>query len=336
APDLAELPAGHAATELVQRFDRGRRDAAALERVLADLAERQSELEEQGALLARAQDESQALMAVARATDSSELPSIELKARKARELHAELEGLESTLSEAAGMRGLPALLEQAAATDRARIAARLQELDTLIEQLEEQHADSIRAHQRVQAGLELFSDTSAAEAADEERALASALVTRAERWSKLKLAEVLLAREIERYRQENQGPVLRRAAELFVRLTQEQYRGLRVGREERTLVAVRANDFEVTVDGLNEAARYHLYLALRLASLERYLEHAEPLPLVLDDILIHFDEEGARAALGVLGELASRVQVLLFTHHRHNLELAPTAVARERLFVHEL
>jgi hypothetical protein len=31
-----------------------------------------------------------------------------------------------------------------------------------------------------------------------------------------------------------------------------------------------------------------------------------------------------------------RQQVLLFTHHRHNLELAEGSGARERLFVHEL
>ncbi|HET9931101.1 MAG TPA: hypothetical protein VFQ35_10455, partial [Polyangiaceae bacterium] len=244
--------------------------------------------------------------------------------------------LEGTLREAAGARGLPALLAEAAATEPARLAARLDELDGLIEQLEERHSDCISAQQRLQAGLELFSDTSAAEAAEEERALASALVSRSERWAKLKLAEVLLSREVERYREQNQGPVLRRAAELFTRLTQDDYRGLRVGREERVLVAVRANDLEVGVEGLNEAARYHLYLALRLASLERYLEHAEPLPLVLDDVLIHFDEDGARAALDVLGELAQRFQILLFTHHRHNVALAESATPRERLFIHEL
>lgn len=336
APELTELPAERAASELVARFERARRDAEALQRVLSELAERQVELEEQAAELTRAEQALQTLMTTAMAADATELPAIENKTRRARELRAELDGLEATLGEAAGAHGLSSLLEQAAATDRARIAARLQELDQAIEQLEEQHNDSIRAQQSLLAGLERFADTNAAEAADEERSLASALVVRAERWSKLKLAEVLLAREIERYRQEHQGPVLRRAAELFVRLTQRQYRGLRIGVEERTLVAVRGNDAEVTVEGLNEAARYHLYLALRLASLERYLEHAEPLPLVLDDILIHFDEEGARAALAVLGEIAQGVQVLLFTHHRHNLELAEAAVTRERLFVHEL
>ena len=38
-------------------------------------------------------------------------------------------------------------------------------------------------------------------------------------------------------------------------------------------------------------------MALRLASLERYLDASEPLPLGLDDVLIQFDDERARAAL---------------------------------------
>jgi uncharacterized protein YhaN len=188
----------------------------------------------------------------------------------------------------------------------------------------------------LQAGLSRMGEASAAQAAEEEQEFMAALVAKSERWARFKLAEVLLAREIERYREQHQGPVLRRAGELFARLTQEEYRGLRVGREERAIVAVRRNELEVSVDGLNEAARYHLYLALRLASLERYLEHGEPLPLVLDDVLIHFDEEGARAALEVFGDLSRKMQVLLFTHHRHNVALAERAVARDRLFIHEL
>lgn len=336
APDLSASSPARAATEIVARFDRGRRDAAELVRLQGELRERQAELEEQQALLGQAESLAQALLAEAKATDPRELSLVETRARTARELRAELGGLEATLSATAGARGLEGLILEASGTDPARLSARLEELDSSIEQLEDRYSDSIRSHQSIQAGLERFSDTSAVDAAEEERALGSALIERSERWAKLKLAEALLAREIERYREQNQGPVLRRAAELFVRLTQEEYRGLRVGREERTLVAVRSSELEVAVEGLNEAARYHLYLALRLASLERYLEHAEPLPMVLDDVLIHFDEEGARAALGVLAELSGRTQILLFTHHRHNLELAQRAAPEGRLFVHEL
>lgn len=40
---------------------------------------------------------------------------------------------------------------------------------------------------------------------------------------------------------------------------------------------------------------------MRLASLEQHLDAQEPIPLVLDDILIHFDDDRVQASLGVLG-----------------------------------
>jgi hypothetical protein len=60
------------------------------------------------------------------------------------------------------------------------------------------------------------------------------------------------------------------------------------------------------------------------------------MPLVLDDVLIHFDEERVRSALAVLAELAERTQILYFTHHARHVELARSAVAPGRLFEHEL
>jgi uncharacterized protein YhaN len=109
-----------------------------------------------------------------------------------------------------------------------------------------------------------------------------------------------------------------------------------VGVEERQIVALRDDGKEVSVDGLSEGTRYQLYLALRIASLERYLERNPPLPLVLDDILIHFDDDRAAAAFAVLGELAERMQILFFTHHARDLTLAAGAIAEQRLFRHGL
>ena len=50
------------------------------------------------------------------------------------------------------------------------------------------------------------------------------------------------------------------------------------------------------------------------------------MPLVLDDVLIHFDDGRARAALRVLGEFAATTQVLFFTHHERLVELAREAL----------
>ena len=78
---------------------------------------------------------------------------------------------------------------------------------------------------------------------------------------------------------------------------------------------------QVTVDGMSDGTADQLYLSLRLASLEQYLEHNEPLPFVVDDILLRFDDERSLATLTVLSELSRKTQVIFFTHHRHLVEL---------------
>jgi len=336
APDLAALPVDRAADALHQRFERARRDRAELEALLPDIAEREREQSQHAAQCEAAERELAELREAVGARDLAELIAIESQAQRAGELRRELRVLDRTLAETAGPRGFETLIREAEAADSAELAARLDELERRIPELDDKLTDLTGSVAGKEAGLRRFDADSAAQAAEEEQALGAELRRDVDRWAQARLAAVLLRREIERYREEHQGPVLRRASDLYTRLTRGAYRGLRVGREERSIVAVRANELEVGVEGLNDAARCHLYLALRLASLEGYLQKSEPLPLVLDDVLIDFDEEGSLAALDVLGELAGHVQILLFTHHRHNLELARSAVAGERLFIHEL
>jgi len=73
---------------------------------------------------------------------------------------------------------------------------------------------------------------------------------------------------------------------------------------------------------LSDGTRDQLYLALRIASIERHLDVGEPMPFILDDILVHFDDERAKLALELLGELGERTQVLFFTHHARLRDLA--------------
>ena len=87
---------------------------------------------------------------------------------------------------------------------------------------------------------------------------------------------------------------------------------------------------------MSEGTCDQLYLALKLASVEHHLDHNAPIPFVVDDILVNFDDRRARAALGVLEALSRRTQVLFFTHHRHLVELAREDLDPASLFVHEL
>jgi uncharacterized protein YhaN len=159
-------------------------------------------------------------------------------------------------------------------------------------------------------------------------------------YARKRLAAELLERAIIRYRDANQGPVVERASALFRELTRGTYPRLEVAYGERdeqpVLRCVQVDGRTVDVEHLSEGTLDQLYLALRIASLERFAQSAEPLPLLLDDVLVNFDEERATAAFGVLGELSERMQVLFFTHHAHHVELARAALGAERVVEHKL
>jgi uncharacterized protein YhaN len=106
--------------------------------------------------------------------------------------------------------------------------------------------------------------------------------------------------------------------------------------DEHALLCVRADGAEVPVTGLSDGTRDQLYLALRVATVAHHAASSDPMPFVLDDVFVHFDDQRARAGLEVLADLGETTQVLLFTHHARIVELARQAVAPERLRMHDL
>ena len=66
------------------------------------------------------------------------------------------------------------------------------------------------------------------------------------------------------------------------------------------------------MEGMSDGTTDQLYLALRLASLETYLKNNEPIPFIVDDILMRLDDRRAMAALQVLAELSTKTQVIFF------------------------
>jgi len=120
--------------------------------------------------------------------------------------------------------------------------------------------------------------------------------------------------------------MLQRASDLFARMTGQSFSGLTLeygDADNPILVGVRANGGStVTVEGMSDGTCDQLYLALRLAAIEQFTRRAEPLPLLVDDILIRFDDNRARETLAVLGEISRQHQVIFFTHHQRLTDLA--------------
>ncbi len=161
----------------------------------------------------------------------------------------------------------------------------------------------------------------------------------ASRFVRLRLAVHFLQTQIERFRKENQGPLLEKSGQVFQCITRGAFAGL--GAEFNAddvpiLVGLRPNQSSVPIGGMSDGSKDQLYLALRLAALNRYLENHEPMPLILDDLLITFDDARATAILPQLAALAQRTQIFLFTHHDHLVELCRRTLGEDSFHLHRL
>ncbi|MGO4336298.1 AAA family ATPase [Labrys sp. KB_33_2] len=145
----------------------------------------------------------------------------------------------------------------------------------------------------------------------------------------LKTASLLLEAGLERQLRSEQGPLIARAGGLFATITAGGFSGIATLYDEadRLRLAARRPDGGTTdIGGLSEGTRDQLYLSLRLAHLEAMAGRREVPPFIGDDLVMTFDEERVAAALQVLAAKGSGLQKILFTHHRHVVE-----IARERL-----
>jgi hypothetical protein len=76
------------------------------------------------------------------------------------------------------------------------------------------------------------------------------------------------------------------------------------------------------VEQLSRGTREQLFLALRMALARCYARRGAALPMLLDDVLVNYDSDRAKAAAEVLRDFAAAgQQVLVFTCHEHIFKL---------------
>lgn len=337
-PAALDLDLDAGTESLVRQYRRGSEDAKEQRRVADELRVRSANIERFQARVVRAEQELAQLQKLAGVSDVSELMVVERKLSTLAQLQRQLADNDvDVLAQGEGL-GLAEMRAEARATSTERNRQLLSDLAPEIEVAEKRLEALLNERASLEQSLSQL-EGGASQAAEELAATVASLQHDVQQYVRLRMAEQILTQEVELYRAAHQGPVLRAASEMFPRLTLGRYQRLEVGydkKDEQVLLCVRPDGREVPVSGLSDGTRDQLYLSLRLATLERYLEHHAALPLVLDDILIHFDDDRARAALSVLGELSRRTQVLFFTHHRRLMELALQAVPEAQLSLHEL
>lgn len=340
-PDLNGEPADRALGLIAERLRMAERDAVSRDEKTAQHEALRPKLDTACRDLADVNDKLEAIVKRVGCSHLDQVDRVEQQATQKRDINKDVHNIEDQLVEDGGGAALDAVLAETEEGDGDTITAELADLDSQIEQVSEERDQELKGLGELQKKREEMlrvTDVAAMATQDAEDGIAT-IRSHAEEYMRLRLAETVLRDFIERYREKHQSPILKRASELFARLTLHTFDALRTDFDDEdhpVLVGIDPTGAALGVPAMSDGTRDQLYLALRLAAVEQYLQTAEPLPFVADDLLVHFDDDRARAALEVLAEFSRRTQVLFFTHHYHLVQLAREVVPADVLHVQGL
>ena len=332
ATDLAKLSPEEAVLELERRLEAAKRIREQQKTKDTAISALKKKIEECNASGREARETIQRLQEVAAAKDIDQLKTAIRNSDKLRELASERVRVMGALAKEGDGLELGELSKECECVDIDQVSAREQTLDQDLKDLRGRLTGAAEHRTQTRTAFDAIGgDDRAAEAAAARQAALAELREVAEQYVRVRSAATMLQWAIERYRREKQAPLLKRAGQAFATLTGSSFSDLRVEFDENDnaqLAGLRLGGELVRVGGMSTGTADQLYLALRVASVEDYLGRAEALPFVADDLFINFDDARAVAGFEVLGQLASKTQILFFTHHRHLVEIAERTLGK--------
>ena len=340
APDLQETEIVQAVADLQARLNGAREDQAVLQQYLEEIGALEKEILKAQTSLNSNKEQMAALLTSAGCQKEEELDEAEQRSNEYVQLKEKLSDTESTLAQIAEGVTFSELEEQAQDVDpdalQGQIQALSHEIEDRLDPEIQQMTETMGREKNEIAKMD--GSARAAEIAEASQQVLAKIQRLTERFIRIKLSTRILLDVIESYRVEHQDPILKIASNYFKEITLGSFTGLRTDIDDHgksILIGVRPGGAWARVEEMSNGTRDQLYLALRLATLEWRLASGEPMPFIVDDILINFDDDRSRSTLKVLVELAEKNQIILFTHHPRIVEIAGT-MDNQRVFVHEI
>lgn len=318
--DASPLAAIRELARRVKQAQEARKDEVSLQQQRRLLNRQVREIEQQ---LEQQQLKRQQLLAAAEAATEDQFYEVAEQMEQRRQLETRMEQLETSLKTALKADQESDLLDALQSTSVDQIEAQKTQVQEDIEIATREYREAVEAVTLLQNELEEFEqDGRYAELTAQVGSLQSELSTAVDQWAPLVLMEALMDRALKSFERNHQPKMVTSVSELFRRLTHNRYKAIRRRLDGgQQLSVVDQAGHEKQPGELSTGTREQLYLAIRLAFVLHYCETHEPLPIVMDDVLVNFDRQRARETLAVLNELSERVQILFLTCHDHMIDL---------------
>lgn len=323
APTLSEVQSMSAAMQLCDQLD----CALAAEQQWNELSRltqhQQLELQRKQRKLSEYQRLRDELLGAVGESDLERFRQLANDAEQARTLELEIQKLESALAGRRGSQSHQDFMEVLAQTDADQLRSEYANAKRELELLEQQRTEAVtRLGQLQEREKSLSRQQDAARLNLELESARAALRPLIDRYAAAVFARHLLESSLHHFQREHEPQMMSDIRELFEHLTLGEYVSVQRGwNDDQGLWVEDRRGAIKPPAALSRGTREQLYLAIRLAYIQHYCRESEPLPVVMDDVLVNFDQERAAATLKVLAEFSDEIQVLFLTCHRNMLDL---------------
>ena len=308
---------------LIAELEEARANRRQQESIGDRLSGHRDDLEEVERRLADLQEEEGELLAAAGAADPDEFARKGQASAQRHELARRQQGHRQQVE---WLVGVGEHYERAVAVLREKSAAQLQaeaeELGDRVQleraELDEQREELGRRKQGIEA---MESQEDAAQLRLEQNADLEELAGQAREWAVWSLCRTLLEETRAFYERERRPGVIREADRFFSEMTEGRYTRIVAPLGQQQILVQDRGGGERTAELLSRGTAEQLYLALRMGLIREFGRKAEPLPVIVDDIMVNFDPSRARQAARALGALAEQHQVIVLTCHPATVEL---------------
>ena len=140
-------------------------------------------------------------------------------------------------------------------------------------------------------------------------------------WLTYAFAQHMIGEAQSYYERVRQPLVIRQAGDYLRVMTEGRYT-LQASFDGRELYAVDGSQRRIPEKQWSSGLGDQIYLAIRISLAMAFSQQIEPMPLILDDILVRFDEQRQKEAIHFLAGLGKTEQIFLFTCSQTTRDLA--------------
>jgi uncharacterized protein YhaN len=139
-------------------------------------------------------------------------------------------------------------------------------------------------------------------------------------WITGKIALEILSDVSKKYEKEKQPVIIQNSSKYFNRITAGRYNRINVALDKREITVFDTREASRNIDQLSRGTKEQLLISLRLGFIEEYETRSEPLPIIVDEVLVNFDPDRAKNSAEIFQEFGKDRQIIFFTCHPYMVE----------------